>query len=66
MGEGARIGHLNVAIHLELIQMDKNCTISQRNWVTGFPLNDESHFQDFPDSYPSEYKTDLKNLQFVY
>lgn len=52
MGEGARIGHLNVAIHLELIQMDKNCSISQKNWITGFPLSNKSNFQDFPDRKP--------------
>ena len=52
MGEGARIGHLNVAIHLELIQMDKNCSISQKNWITGFPLKNKSHFQDFPERKP--------------
>ena len=52
MGEGATIGHLNVAIHLELIQMDKNCTISQKNWITGFPLKNKSHFQEFPDRKP--------------
>lgn len=28
MEEGAYIGHLNVAIHLELIHMEKDCTIS--------------------------------------
>lgn len=52
MNEGARIGHLNVAIHLEKIQMDKNCSISQKNWITGFPLKDKSNFQDFPDRKP--------------
>lgn len=52
MGEGARIGHLNVAIHLELIQMDKKCSISQKNWITGFPLSNKSNFQDFPDRKP--------------
>lgn len=52
MEEGANIGHLNVAIHLELIHMGKNCTISQKNWITGFPLDDKSHFQDFPDRKP--------------
>lgn len=52
MAEGARIGHLNVAIHLELIQMDKNCSISQKNWITGFPLRNKSNFQDFPDRKP--------------
>ena len=52
MGEAARIGHLNVAIHLEKIQMDKNCSISQKNWITGFPLKDKSNFQDFPNRKP--------------
>lgn len=52
MAEGARIGHLNVAIHLELIQMDKNCIILQKNWITGFPLNNKSNFQDFPNRKP--------------
>lgn len=52
MDEGARIGHLNVAIHLELIQMDKKCSISQKNWITGFPLSNKSNFQDFPDRKP--------------
>ena len=52
MSEGTRIGHLNVAIHLELIQMDKNCSISQKNWITGFPLKNRSHFQDFPERKP--------------
>ena len=52
MNEGANIGHLNVAIHLELIQMDKNCTISQKNWITGFPLKDKTNFQEYPDRKP--------------
>lgn len=52
MGEGTKIGHLNVAIHLELIQMDKNSSISQKNWITGFPLHNKSNFQDFPDRKP--------------
>lgn len=52
MEDGATIGHLNVAIHLELIQMGKDCTICQRNWITGFPLKNKSHFQDFPERKP--------------
>lgn len=52
MEEGARIGHLNVAIHLELIHMGKDCTISQKNWITGFPLNNKTNFQDFPHRKP--------------
>lgn len=52
MEEGAYIGHLNVAIHLELIHMEKDCTISQKNWITGFPLNNKTNFQDFPERKP--------------
>ena len=52
MEEGAYIGHLNVAIHLELIHMGKDCTISQKNWITGFPIADKSNFQDFPNRKP--------------
>lgn len=52
MKEGATIGHLNVAIHLDLVYMSKNCTISQKNWITGFPLDNKSHFQGFPNRKP--------------
>lgn len=52
MEEGATIGHLNVAIHLELIHMEKDCTICQRNWITGFPLKDKTKFQRFPNRKP--------------
>ena len=52
MEEGATIGHLNVAIYLELIYMEKDCTICQRNWITGFPLKDKTKFQRFPDRRP--------------
>lgn len=52
MEEGAIIGHLNVAIHLELIHMGKDCTISQKNWITGFPLANKSNFQKFPNRKP--------------
>lgn len=45
MKEGATIGHLNVAIHLDLIQMGRNSIISQKNWITGFPTKTNSlHF----------------------
>lgn len=47
MEEGAQIGHLNVAIHLEQIQMGKDTIISQQNWITGFPLKDCSNFMIF-------------------
>lgn len=53
MAEGAFIGHLNVAIHLEEIQLGKNCTISRQNWITGFPLSNKTHFQDYPNRMPA-------------
>lgn len=52
MDEGAEIGHLNVAIHLDSILMHKNTIISQKNWITGFPLNDKSEFQNCPNRKP--------------
>lgn len=52
MAEGARIGNLNVAIHLELISMEKDCSITQQNWITGFPIWNKSNFQDFPNRKP--------------
>lgn len=52
MKERASIGHFNVAIHLELIQMERDCTICQKNWITGFPLADKSNFTEFKDRKP--------------
>lgn len=45
MKEGASIGHFNVAIHLDCIEMGKNCIIGRSNWITGFPTGTDSpHF----------------------
>lgn len=45
MNEGARIGHLNVAIHLDVLRMGRKSTISRSNWITGFPSGTTSkHF----------------------
>lgn len=45
MDEGARIGHLNIAIHLDVLQMGRKTTISRSNWITGFPTGTSSkHF----------------------
>jgi len=52
MEENTIIGHLNVGIHLDLIHMEKEATIRQRNWITGFPSKDKSYFQDYPDRRP--------------
>ncbi|MFD3002772.1 acyltransferase [Pontibacter toksunensis] len=46
MAAGAKIDHFTVAIHLDLIEMDKTATIGRGNWITGFPTSGKSpHFQ---------------------
>lgn len=35
MGEGASIGHFNVAIHLELLSCGAHSIIGRSNWITG-------------------------------
>ncbi len=55
MEEGARIGHFNVAIHLDRMLMGRNSTMSRSNWITGFPTNSGSrHF-----SYDINRKSEL-------
>ena len=45
MAEGARIGHLNVAINLDLIDMGAKASMARGNWITGFPTKTSSkHF----------------------
>lgn len=44
MAEGARIGHLTVAVHLERIEMGRRSIIERGNWITGFPLGGARHF----------------------
>lgn len=38
MGEGAYIGHLNVAIHLERMECGAHSIIERSNWITGHGL----------------------------
>ena len=46
MAEKARIDHLTVAIHIDLIEMEQKARIGRGNWITGFPTNSNSpHFQ---------------------
>lgn len=49
MGPGATIGHLNVIIRLDLVNMGKNTTITQQNWVTAFPMENKNYFKECPD-----------------
>lgn len=46
MQEGSRIGHFNVAVHLDLIRMGKSASIARSNWITGYATKTLSkHFQ---------------------
>ncbi|HVT28846.1 MAG TPA: hypothetical protein VHE81_12600 [Lacipirellulaceae bacterium] len=44
MGAHAKIGHFNIAIHLDRIEMGPSATIDRCNWITGFPRKDLRHF----------------------
>jgi len=45
MSAGSKIGHLNVAIHLDEMDMNEYATISKQNWITGFTTKVNSvHF----------------------
>lgn len=55
MDENAKIGHLNVAIHLNKIHLEKAAKIGRGNWITGFTLKGNSkHF-----SHQSNRKPEL-------
>lgn len=45
MKSNSYIGHLNVAVHLDLLNIGEYSGIVRSNWITGFPTNTESkHF----------------------
>ncbi len=44
MGPQSRIGHLNVAIHLERVVLEEAVVVSNRNWITGYPAGGDRHF----------------------
>lgn len=45
MKAGSKIGHLNVAIHLDKIEIGENSSISRGNWITGLSTKMKSkHF----------------------
>lgn len=52
MGEGARIGPLTVAIHLDSIEMGSFATIGRGNWITGHPKKSVAHFAHRVDRNP--------------
>lgn len=50
MEEGAKIDHFNVAIHLDLLRMNKNSKIGRKNWITGLSINSNTiHFNHIKD-----------------
>jgi acetyltransferase-like isoleucine patch superfamily enzyme len=53
MAEGARIGHFNVAVHLDRIEMAPWTLIERSNWITGYPKAAAGHFAHRPARDPS-------------
>ena len=51
--EHASIGHANVAIHLERIELGAHARIDRSNWITGFPRTDARHFSHRVDRDPA-------------
>lgn len=69
MGEGARIGHFTVAVHLERVELGAHATIGRSNWVTGYPKDGPGrHFLHQPDREPAlvmgEHSAITKNHHF--
>lgn len=55
MEEGAVIGHLNVAIHLDNMVLGRNSSIARSNWITGFSTGTISkHFSHQIDNRASQ------------
>ena len=52
LGEGARIGHLNVVRGLRRLELGPHAIIAQLNWVTGFPAGPSRHFAHQPQRQP--------------
>lgn len=50
MAENSSIGHFNVAIHLDSIELKANSKIGRGNWITGFSTKkDSKHFKHQKD-----------------
>jgi len=52
LGEGARIGHLNVVRGLWRLELGPHAIIAQLNWITGFPTGPSRHFAHQPERAP--------------
>jgi acetyltransferase-like isoleucine patch superfamily enzyme len=44
MEEGARIGHLTLCKHIDLLHLGAHAVVGQLNWITGFPSGPSRHF----------------------
>jgi acetyltransferase-like isoleucine patch superfamily enzyme len=53
LGEGARIGNLNVVRGLSRLELGPHAIIAQLNWITGFPAGPSPHFAHQPDRKPT-------------
>ncbi len=52
LGEGARIGNLNVVKGLQRLELGPHAIIAQLNWITGFPTGPSKHFAHQPERKP--------------
>lgn len=53
MGANAHIDHFTVAINLDRLELGSRATIGRSNWITGFPLGNNSlHFRHQPNRRP--------------
>lgn len=53
MAPGARIGHLNVAIHLDRLELGTNAIIERGNWITAYEKDGPRHFTHLANRDPS-------------
>ena len=44
LAEYARIGHLNVVINLDRVELGAHACVERSNWITGFPRDNPRHF----------------------
>lgn len=55
MNEKAKIDHFSIAIHLDLVFMEKNSYISRGNWITGMSNHaNTNHFEHQKDDRKAE------------
>lgn len=53
MSPGSSIGHFNIIINLEKLEIGENSIIGRNNWITGFPQkNNSRHFKHDKNRLP--------------